>query len=229
MRKNGQIIGVLVVFLTIGNCWAEQPQVSVTYQVEKKSIVFDIKYANPTDDTLVFWIQNWRMVLLDDAGSSFIGFPYTSSLVNYFLVQHESMDLLNQLSEIEYQAASTGSIGFPCMKKILPGSEFVIQIVSKDKKLIDFITRGKFKINSILSFASFKQVEKLQWFNSAMLLQPDLVTIHELPVTGNKVKEIRTWNFSFPRNGKFEPVMLRDLKEVFKSYYVGKVYIERKT
>lgn len=212
-----------VIAFSVVHAKAENPKISIEYQLSDKEVVFTIQYQNPTSDTLVFWIQNWRLILLKDPKVKFRGFPYMSKLANYTFFLDKSIDLLNQLSDEEYYSSINGEMASVCMKKLDPKETFVVEVVSKNEDLIGFIKKGSFKNTSILSYAKIADLRKNGSFNEALCVDSSLLKLEDLPVTGNGLDEIRTWDFAFSERVINPPIPYHDYGDGFHLYIVREV------
>ncbi|HEY5747669.1 MAG TPA: hypothetical protein VIU12_16455 [Chryseolinea sp.] len=206
---------------------AENPMVSIEYQLSDKEVVFTIQYQNPTSDTLVFWIQNWRLILLKDPKVKFRGFPYMSKLANYTFFLDKSIDLLNQLSDEEYYSSIDGEMANVCLKKLGPEEVFVVEIVSKSEDLIGFIKKGSFKITSILSCAKIADLRKNGSFDEALCVDSKLLKLEDPPISGNGLDEIRTWDFAFSERVINLPIPYHNYGDGFHLYIVRQVPLIR--
>ncbi|WP_143164776.1 hypothetical protein [Chryseolinea serpens] len=227
MREGFFMLSFVVALGVVHAAKAENPKLSIEYQLSDKDVVFTIQYQNPTSDTLVFWIQNWRLILLKDPKVKFRGFPYMSKLANYTFFLDKSIDLLNQLSDEEYYSSINGEMASVCMKKLDPKETFVVEIVSKNEDLIGFIKKESFKITSILSYAKITDLRKNGSFSEALCVDSNLLKLEDLPITGNGLNEIRTWDFAFSERVINPLIPYHNYGDGFHLYIVRQVPVSR--
>jgi hypothetical protein len=208
-----------IVALCLSSAGAEKPRVTIEYQLSEKEVVFTIQYLNPSTDTLVLWIQNWRLALLSDPKAKLRGFPYMSKHVNYMVFMDKSIQLMNQLSSEEYYSPINGEMADICMKKIDPKEAFVVEVVSRNEALIKFIKKQSFKITLIVSCANIVDIRKNGSFSEGLCFDPSLLRLESIPIPENE-DDTRTWNFKFSERVINPPVLYHNFGEGFNLYMV---------
>ncbi|HEY5747861.1 MAG TPA: hypothetical protein VIU12_17425 [Chryseolinea sp.] len=227
MSTKKVLMSVFIFMLSSFDAKAENPSISIKYRLSSDEVEFTIQYLNPSIDTLVFWIQNWRIILLEDPKVKFRGFPYMSRRANYTFFLDESIDLLNQLSDEEFYSSISGEMSSVCMKKLGPKETFVVEVVSKSEDLIRFIRKGSFKITSILSYAKIADLRKTGSFSEALCVDSRLLKLEGIPITGNGYDEIRTWNFAFSERVISPPIPYHNYGDGFHLYVVRDVPLSK--
>lgn len=110
---------ILMILFVIGargsHCAA--PLVSMKYQVMTDSVVLNIRYHNTTTDTLVFWMQNWSLKLLESTDEAVKGFPYSSNLVNFIYISNLGVDVFKNIGYQKYHASIGDMVETKSLKK----------------------------------------------------------------------------------------------------------------
>ncbi|GHN02366.1 hypothetical protein WSM22_38550 [Cytophagales bacterium WSM2-2] len=210
--------------LTINKyCEGQAPSVEVKYQVAKGKGKFLITLQNPANDSIVFWIQNWRMALVDSKNERLHGFPFTGGLLNFFIITNDSLDLNKQLSSVEYSTTSVGWIQTPCLKVLGRNSYFQIEINTKEKRLIEFMKQQNKTAFLVCSFAKWDNLRSISGIRN-FIFSSNKMVIDKLLVGKNSTNDISSSNFNLgpKRENK---LYFKDLKKVFEAYLTKKIRI----
>jgi hypothetical protein len=200
------------------------PTITISYctewinQIETTSI--RISYHNSSNDTLVYWLQNWRFVAIMSQKEKLDGFPYTSSAINLLLLMPKSAKLVQQLSDIEYTSTSVGELNGVCMKKANPGDAFTVTILIRDKTVLRYVRDKKTetKLGLILSIARYAELHKRNnGLELGLLLKSNEMTIDYLPVS--PANNVRTQDVDL---GVIQgrAVLRKDVMGSFKTFLV---------
>ncbi|AYB29326.1 hypothetical protein D4L85_01445 [Chryseolinea soli] len=211
----------------MSNANAEKLKVSIEYQLLEKEVVFTIQYLNPSSDTLVFWIQNWRLAILKDLKAKLRGFPYMSKHVNFMVFSEKSINPMEQLSGEEYYSSIEGEMDGVCMKKLVPKDTFVVEVVSRNQDLINFIKKQSFKITLLVSCAKIADLKKNGSFSEGLCFDSSLAKIEDIPIPGDGSNDFRTWNFGFSDRVVDPPVLYHNFGEGFNLYMIAQVPLRK--
>jgi hypothetical protein len=222
-----KIILVLLLFGWGVLSHAQQPVIKVSHKVLRESVVFEIRYCNTTKDSLAFWIQNWRMNLLTRKTDRFFGFPYHASLVNFFVLMNDSINFTSQLTNVEYSSTSGGTTRHRSIKVLPPGQDFVVELTSTDKRLIEFAKSDKMKAAFICSFSKWTDVKGIPNIK-CFLYDAETLTIERLALSKNSSNAISS---KIVKIGGAENIpadqklYYRHVQKIFQPYFIEGIAI----
>jgi hypothetical protein len=209
--------------LFIGFCfWFSSVQgqninATVTYKVSNNEVIFTLRYSNIGKDTLALWIQNWRLTLLTDKRDKFYGFPFGRAMTSQLVLLSDTADLMTQLSQIEYSVTSGSSINTPCIKMLLPNSEFFVEIRCSDFQLLNYIRNKKLQGTLILCSARRSDLKRLGQL-SDYIYEGRIMTV-DLRLTNKSPRDVSTESFPLDNISR-TPLYYSAVNDVFRMFLV---------
>lgn len=212
-----RVIISIVFFMQAFCLYSQKISATVQHKIKEDAVSFEISYINSSPDTMVLWIQDWRMILLEGRDDRFVGFPHTDSPLNFFVVMDAGLELEKQLSEFEYTTTSVGFSRIESYRKLSPRDTFRVEILSRDSKLISFVTKNHVKYALFIGSARESDVRKMRNAEYGYFLGKNIF-IDDLPVSPNTPSGIKSKIFQFSDKVLSEPIYYEDVENAFSLY-----------